>query len=141
MLVAHGRNTGEEFARKFSNVPGSYTSSLGFYTTAEIYEGNNGTSMRLDGLEPGFNDKARERAIVIHGAPYVNESFIHDNGRLGRSQGCPAVDYKDLSYLLQNITNKSCLFIYYPDAKYSTRSRVLASHAYLESFSSGSLDS
>ncbi len=141
MLVSHGRNTGEEFAKQFSNVSGSYTSSMGFYTTAEVYEGKNGTSMRLDGLEPGFNDHARERAIVIHGAPYVSNAFIRDNGRLGRSQGCPAVSQDDLEPLLSTISNKSCLFIYYPDKKYLSKSRILANNAYLNMFSTPLFDS
>lgn len=141
MLVSHGRNTGEEFARNFSNQPGSYTSSLGFYLTAEVYEGRNGTSMRLDGLEPGFNDKARERAIVIHGADYVSEQFISGHGRLGRSQGCPAVSAENLRPLLQTISNKSCFFVYFPDKRYISKSRILANNAYLNTFSVNGLDS
>ena len=90
-LVAHGRNTGEEFAKEFSNRAESYQSSIGFYATAEIYNGKHGKSLKLDGLEKGLNDKARERAVVVHGAEYVSESFIKQYKRLGRSQGCPAV--------------------------------------------------
>lgn len=90
-LVAHGRNTGEEFARYFSNKAESFQSSLGFYATAEVYQGKHGLSLRLDGLQKGLNDKARERAVVIHGADYVSESFIKNHKRLGRSQGCPAL--------------------------------------------------
>ncbi|HYG07398.1 MAG TPA: murein L,D-transpeptidase catalytic domain family protein, partial [Stenotrophomonas sp.] len=89
--VAHGRNSGENMAAHFSNSDGSFMSSLGAFTAQETYTGHNGYSLRLQGLEPGFNDKARARAIVIHGAPYVSEALIHSQGRLGRSLGCPAV--------------------------------------------------
>src|SRR5699024_9246237 len=84
-LVAHGRNTGEEFASDFSNRNSSYQSSLGFYATGEIYQGKHGASLRLDGLERGVNDNARQRAVVIHGADYVSDSFIQKHKRLGRS--------------------------------------------------------
>ncbi|WP_040281051.1 murein L,D-transpeptidase catalytic domain family protein, partial [Xanthomonas citri] len=86
--VAHGRNTGENLAAKFSNNDGSFQSSLGAFTAQESYTGHNGYSLRLKGLEPGFNDHARDRAIVIHGAPYVSEAIIRTQGRLGRSLGC-----------------------------------------------------
>lgn len=78
-LVAHGRNTGEEFATAFSNLNSSFKSSLGFYATGEIYQGKHGASLRLDGLEDGVNDNARERGVVMHGADYVSESFIRDH--------------------------------------------------------------
>lgn len=90
-LVAHGSGTGENTAQHFSNVPRSHQTSLGLFLTGESYDGDNGYSMRLDGLEPGFNCQARERAIVMHGAPYVSEAFVKEHGRLGRSWGCPAV--------------------------------------------------
>lgn len=113
-LVAHGRNSGNEFAKQFSNKPESYQSSLGFYATAETYMGKHGYSLRLDGLEIGVNNKARERAVVIHGADYVSESFIQRNGRLGRSFGCPSLP-EDLSKeIIDTIKEKSCLFIYHP---------------------------
>jgi len=115
-LVAHGRNTGEEFATQFSNDAQSFKSSIGFYATGEIYKGKHGLSLKLDGLQKGLNDKARDRAVVIHGADYVSENFIKTNKRLGRSQGCPAVP-KELNLKLINlIKNKSCLFIYHPTA-------------------------
>ena len=90
-LVAHGANSGENFATQFSNLEGSHQSSLGLFRTAETYHGGNGYSLRMDGLEPGVNDAARDRLIVMHGAPYVNPAAIPAKGRLGRSWGCPAV--------------------------------------------------
>lgn len=116
-LVAHGRNSGEEFATNFSNKSESYKSSLGFYLTAEIYTGKHGSSLRLDGIEKGINDNARERAIVIHGADYVSETFARNNGRLGRSQGCPALPSNLTSKIISKIKNKSLLFIYHPSRK------------------------
>lgn len=113
-LVSHGRNTGEEFANQFSNKINSYQSSLGFYVTSETYSGKHGLSLRLDGLEKGVNDKARERAIVVHGADYVGESFIKNNGRLGRSEGCPAIPMEFRDQIIQAIKGKSCLYIYHP---------------------------
>lgn len=113
-LVAHGRNTGEEFASNFSNQAESFKSSIGFYATGEIYNGKHGLSLKLDGLEKGLNDKARERAVVIHGADYVSESFIRQNKRLGRSQGCPAIPVEMNEKIINVIKNKSCLFIYHP---------------------------
>lgn len=113
-LVAHGKNTGEEFANYFSNKAESYQSSLGFYATAEVYTGKHGLSLRLDGLQKGLNDKARERAVVIHGADYVSESFIKNHKRLGRSQGCPALPVEMNEKIINVIKEKSCLFIYHP---------------------------
>lgn len=113
-LVAHGRNTGEEFANYFSNKAESYQSSLGFYATAEVYTGKHGLSLRLDGLQKGLNDKARERAVVVHGADYVSESFIKNHKRLGRSQGCPALPVEMNEKIINVIKEKSCLFIYHP---------------------------
>lgn len=113
-LVAHGRNTGEEFANEFSNQAESFKSSIGFYATGEIYNGKHGLSLKLDGLEKGLNDKARVRAVVIHGADYVSESFIRQNKRLGRSQGCPAIPVEMNEKIINVIKDKSCLFIYHP---------------------------
>jgi hypothetical protein len=113
-LVAHGRNTGEEFATNFSNTPESFKSSLGFYATGEVYKGKHGVSLKLDGLEKGLNDNARNRAVVIHGADYVSESFIKNHKRLGRSQGCPAVPVEFVSDIIEMIKGQSCLFIYHP---------------------------
>lgn len=113
-LVAHGKNTGEEFASYFSNKAESFQSSLGFYATAEVYKGKHGMSLKLDGLQKGLNDKARERAVVVHGADYVSESFIKNHKRLGRSQGCPALPVELNEKIINVIKDKSCLFIYHP---------------------------
>lgn len=113
-LVAHGRNTGEEFATSFSNKASSFKSSLGFYVTGEIYQGKHGNSLKLDGLEKGINDKARERGVVMHAANYVSNLFIKNNNRLGRSQGCPAIPVEFSNQIINVIKNKSCLFIYHP---------------------------
>lgn len=124
--VSHGRNSGDEYAKKFSNIPESYQSSLGFYATAEPYYGKHGYSLRLDGLEKGINDKARERAIVIHGADYVSEEFISSHGRLGRSLGCPALTKEESKIIIDLIKEKSCLFIYYPSNDYSLKSELIS---------------
>ena len=123
-LVAHGRNTGEEFASNFSNSNESYKSSLGFYSTGEIYNGKHGMSLRLDGLEKGINDNARARGVVMHAADYVSDSFIKNNHRLGRSQGCPAVPVELSKEIINVIKDKSCFFIYHPsrDSNFGTKS-------------------
>lgn len=113
-LVAHGRNTGDEFANNFSNTPESFKSSLGLYLTGEVYNGKHGISLKLDGLEKGLNSNARGRAVVLHGADYVSESFIRNHKRLGRSQGCPAVPVAEVSEIIEMIKGQSCLFIYHP---------------------------
>lgn len=125
-LVAHGRNSGEEFATTFSNKSESYQSSLGFYLTGETYQGKHGLSLRLDGLERGINDKARERAVVIHGADYVSEQFIKQNKRLGRSQGCPALPVELNQEIIKTIKDKSCLFIYHPSRSYKVASKLIS---------------
>ena len=113
-LVAHGRNSGEEFAEHFSNQMSSYKSSLGFYATGELYTGKHGLSLRLDGVEKGLNDNARKRAVVIHGAAYVSNDFIKENKRLGRSLGCPALPVALSDQIVEFIKDKTCLFIYHP---------------------------
>ena len=113
-LVAHGRNSGEEYAHIFSNTPESYKSSLGFFETGETYFGKHGYSLRLDGLEKAQNSNARDRAIVVHGADYVSEEFINQNGRLGRSLGCFALPQDLKKEVIDLIKDKSCLFAYYP---------------------------
>ena len=125
-LVAHGRNSGDNYARTFSNAPGSYESSLGLFRTRDTYHGHNGYSMRMEGLESGFNDRAAERAIVMHGAPYVNGRFLRTQGRLGRSQGCPAVRPAVARALIDTMKDGQYVFAYYPDPKW------LASSAYLQ---------
>lgn len=111
-LVAHGKNSGESIATSFSNQSGSLKSSLGFFLTAETYVGDNGYSLRLDGLEKGINDSARFRDIVIHGADYVNRKFIEENGRLGRSWGCPALPLEVSKEIINIISEGSCLYVY-----------------------------
>jgi hypothetical protein len=125
-LVAHGRNTGDEFANSFSNAAESYKSSLGFYATGEIYYGKHGTSLKLDGLEKGVNDNARTRAVVMHGADYVAESFIKNNHRLGRSLGCPALPVALTKSIINAIEGKSCLYIYHPSLDKKTATRLLS---------------
>jgi hypothetical protein len=115
-LVAHGRNTGDEFAKHFSNSAESFKSSLGFYSTGEIYHGKHGKSLKLDGLEKGINDNARNRGIVMHAADYVSNFFIKNHSRLGRSQGCPALPVEFSEKIITTIKDKSCLYIYYPSS-------------------------
>ncbi len=126
--VAHGAQSGKEFASRFSNLPESNKSSLGFYETLNTYMGDNGYSLRLQGIEQGINDNANRRAIVMHGAEYVNESLIHSRGYIGRSWGCPAVPEKLHKSIIDKIKNGTCLFIYSPDRKYLTRSKILNSN-------------
>lgn len=125
--VAHGQGSGKEFANRFSNIPESYQSSLGFYLTSDTYTGKNGFSMHLEGIEKGINDKADERAIVMHGAPYVSETYIRSMGYLGRSWGCPAVPEKLNKPIIEKIKNGSCLFIYSNNKKYFSNSKILNS--------------
>lgn len=124
-LVAHGRGSGNARATAFSNVPDSWQSSLGLFRTLNSYQGSNGYSLRLEGLEPGVNDKAFERAIVIHGADYVDETFITQTGRLGRSHGCPAVREDIASPLIDSLKDGQYLFVYYPDGDWLDSSRFL----------------
>ena len=123
--VAHGVNSGGASATRFSNVPESNESSLGFYETQNTYMGNNGYSLKLEGLESGINDNANRRAIVIHGAAYVNESLVQSQGYIGRSWGCPAVPEKLNKPIIDKIKNGTCLFIYSPDKNYLNRSGIL----------------
>lgn len=116
--VAHGRNTGEDLAVAFSNRPGSHQSSLGVFRTAETYQGQHGLSLRLDGLEPGVNDRARERAIVVHGADYVSEAFIAAHGRAGRSWGCPALPEDRAPTIIPAIAGGQLLVAWYPDPEW-----------------------
>ena len=123
--IAHGKNTGTLMAKKFSNIPHSNQTSLGFYKTAETYYGKHGLSLRLDGLEKGINDKARQRAIVIHSAWYTQESFINKYGRLGRSFGCPALPVGDFTEIIELIKDGTLLFIYSPEVGYLENSSIL----------------
>jgi hypothetical protein len=117
-LVAHGRSSGEDRATYFSNEPDSLASSIGLYSTRESYVGRNGYSLRMDGLEPGFNDKAFDRDVVIHGADYVSNDFARVNGRIGRSHGCPAVSTAMARPVIDTLKDGQLLFIYYPDPQW-----------------------
>ncbi len=117
-FVAHGKNTGVNMATSFSNNKGSNQSSLGLFRTGESYQGKHGYSLRLDGLEKGFNDNARSRAVVMHSANYVSEDFIERHGRLGRSWGCPAVPVEFSKEIIDLIKDGSCLYIYANDVHY-----------------------
>jgi L,D-transpeptidase catalytic domain len=124
-LVAHGQGSGDNYATKFSNQDGTHQTSLGLFRTADTYVGTNGYSLRLDGLEPGVNDHARDRAIVIHGAPYVNAVASRTLGRLGRSWGCPALRPAIARTLIDTIKAGSLVFAYYPDQQWLRGSRFL----------------
>jgi hypothetical protein len=124
-LVAHGKNTGEEFATNFSNTESSLQSSLGFYITDATYDGDNGYSLRLLGMDKGFNDAAYRRAIVMHGADYVSEEFAAMHKRIGRSWGCPAVPRDLTKPIINTIKGRNLLFIYYPDQNYLSKSEWL----------------
>jgi len=113
-FVAHGRNSGMEFANSFSNKNESLKSSLGLYLTGEVYTGKHGMSLKLDGQEAGVNSNARSRAVVMHGADYVSESVIKMQNRLGRSLGCPAIPVELTDDIINVIKGKSVLFIYHP---------------------------
>lgn len=132
--VAHGKNTGDDKATRFSNVNSSNQSSIGFYVTGEVYYGKHGRSLRLDGMDAGYNSNARARAIVVHGASYVGQGTINALGRLGRSQGCPAVSPEYSDKLISTIEGKTVLFINGTDQNYTSRyldTHVAASFAAL----------
>jgi|SRR5882724_10811416 len=124
-LVAHGRNSGKELANSFSNQASSFKSSPGFYITGETYNGNNGYSLKLEGIEKGINDNAYHRAIVMHGADYVNESIATARGYIGRSEGCPAVPEGKAVPIISTIKNGTCFFVYTPTASYLQHSTML----------------
>lgn len=125
--VAHGKNSGTEYANSFSNNPNSLKSSLGFYVTRSTYFGGHGLSLKIDGLEKGFNDKANTRNIVVHGSDYVGNDFVRSNNFCGRSYGCPAIPLQESSMVINTIKDGSCLFIYHPTQKYLKQSRILNS--------------
>lgn len=124
-VVSHGKNSGDNYATSFSNECGSYKSSLGFYLTESTYQGKNGYSLILNGLEKGINDRARERAIVMHGAAYADPSVASRGGRLGRSFGCPAVPQKLSRPIIDAIKGGSVMYIYAETPDYLAHSSVL----------------
>jgi len=124
-FVAHGRNSGSEFANSFSNKPESLQSSLGFYITGGTYIGKHGLSLRVNGMEPGINDNAMERTIVIHGADYVDPARVKSGVFMGRSWGCPAVPKAESAHIISLIKNGTCFFIYHPQKKYIQASKIL----------------
>lgn len=123
--VAHGRNSGGEYATRFSNQPESLQSSLGFYVTDNTYIGKHGLSLKINGVEPGINDKAMLRTIVIHGAEYVSAGRAAAGGFMGRSWGCPAVPKEEANSIISTIKNGTCLFIYHPEKEYLLGSKIL----------------
>jgi hypothetical protein len=124
-LVAHGRNTGENLATTFSDTLNSRQSSIGLFVTGDTYVGSNGYSLRMDGLEPGFNAHARDRAIVMHGAPYVSEEIAVRQGRIGRSWGCPALREAIARNVIDTVRGGGVVFSYYPDEEWLSSSRFL----------------
>lgn len=123
--VAHGRNSGEEYANRFSNRNDSHQSSLGFYVTKDTYYGGHGLALKIDGLEEGINDNAEERNIVVHGSEYVGSNFLRHAKFNGRSWGCPAVPAKQCIKIINTIKDGSCLFIYHPNKNYKEHSTIL----------------
>ena len=124
-LVAHGMGTGDHLARSFSNDNDSHKTSIGLFVTQDTYVGKNGYSLRLNGLDQGFNDRARERAIVMHGAPYVSDAFVKAQGRLGRSWGCPALREGVARELIDRVKGGNLVFSYYPDQNWLKTSQYL----------------
>jgi hypothetical protein len=124
-LVAHGQGSGGNMATSFSNAAESHQTSLGLFVTADTYVGKNGSSLRLDGLDTGFNDRARERAIVMHGAPYVSGATAQAQGRLGRSWGCPAVRPAVAREMIDRVKGGGLVFAYYPDPRWLSSSPYL----------------
>ncbi|HZH94342.1 MAG TPA: murein L,D-transpeptidase catalytic domain family protein, partial [Flavisolibacter sp.] len=123
-FVAHGRNSGLDYAEKFSNTPESLQSSLGFYVTKSTYSGKHGLSLKLSGVERGFNDNAESRAVVIHGADYIGADRL-SSPYMGRSFGCPAVPQEQSERVINYLKNGTCLFIYHPTQKYLHGSKIL----------------
>lgn len=113
-LVAHGKNTGDDRARSFSNELGSLQSSLGLFVTDATYQGKHGHSLKLRGLDKGLNDRALERAIVVHAADYVSLDFVRKHHRLGRSWGCPALAPEVAKPVIERIKGGSAIFAYFP---------------------------
>lgn len=123
--VAHGQNSGDEFATTFSNDQDSYKSSLGFYVTQRTYMGRNGLSLRLNGVDPGYNDQAFKRKIVLHGSTYVSDKYMQAYGTLGTSLGCPAIPSSVSGKIIRIVKEGSCLFIYHPTQQYLDGSAII----------------
>jgi hypothetical protein len=125
--VAHGSGSGNVYATAFSNNSSSHQSSLGFYVTGSTYCGKHGCSLRIAGMDEGFNDNAEDRAVVMHAANYCSEDYVNANNRLGRSWGCPAVAPELAQPIINTIKGGTCLFIYAPQQKYIQSSKWLNS--------------
>ena len=123
--VAHGQNSGDEYASSFSNQPDSYKSSLGFYVTQRTYFGRNGLSLRLNGVDSGYNDMAAKRNIVLHGSSYVSDQYMEEFGTLGTSLGCPAIPSAVSGRIIRAVKGGSCLFIYHPTPQYLVNSSII----------------
>jgi hypothetical protein len=136
-LVSHGQGSGGNVPERFSNTPRSHMSSLGVFLTGETYHGKHGYSLRLRGLEKGFNDKSFERAIVIHPAPYVSAEFAGKTGRLGRSHGCPAVRPAISRQLIDTVRGGAVLFAYYPDEAWLQKSAFVGCATARDSLTTG----
>jgi len=121
-LVAHGKGSGDNYAKKFSNREGTLASSLGLFEAAGTYQGKHGYTLKLKGLEKGINDNAEKRSIVIHGAWYVTETFWKKHGRLGRSWGCPALDKQVSRQVIDVLKDGGLVFVYYPDKQWLSSS-------------------
>ncbi|TDF83273.1 murein L,D-transpeptidase catalytic domain family protein [Pseudomonas sp. H9] len=127
--VAHGKNSGADVPTAFSNTPNSFKSSIGLYQTGQTYSGKHGRSLRLEGLEPGFNDNSMSRAIVMHAAAYADPKVVPGLGRLGRSQGCPAVRPAIAGKLIDTLKRGSYVFAYYPQQDWLKKSRFLSAQS------------
>ena len=123
--VAHGMNSGTDYATSFSNRPESFKSSLGFFVTTKTYSGRNGLSLKVNGLEKGYNDLAAKRNIVLHGSDYIGADYLKNNGEMGRSLGCNVIPNDISPKIIKTIKNGSCFFVYHPTKKYLTESRVI----------------
>ncbi len=119
--VAHGQGSGDDMASQFSNNNESHQSSLGFYVTDDVYMGKHGRSLRLNGMDEGFNNAALARGIVVHAADYVSQGTINQLGRLGRSFGCPAVSPDVIGQVINTIKGKTMLFINGNDSSYTSK--------------------
>jgi len=123
--VAHGMNSGTDYATSFSNRPESFKSSLGFFVTTKTYTGKNGLSLKVKGLEKGYNDMAAKRNIVLHGSDYIGAEYLKNNGEMGRSLGCNVIPNAISPKIIRTIKNGSCFFVYHPTKKYLAESSVI----------------